>query len=205
MRSGIGRASGLARALGLRSHTYETTSARWYDHNEVLRHLRALCNDPAEMAKLRREWFDTGLSYARNDERLLDDIARAICDGRLTHDDQRQAMVSSSATSSINADTSPMAPPPIDKPATKERPPGAPVAPPPSPEQKKTWIEFCLMDEETDKPISGVDFRIQLTDGSIVNHTTDGAGLIRIDNIDPGQCGIREITETSGAEVARVE
>ena len=53
-------------------------------------------------------------------------------------------------------------------------------------------------------PVSGVAFRIQLTDGSIVKHVTNGAGKIRIDGIDPGVCGIREIAADTGPEVTKV-
>lgn len=68
----------------------------------------------------------------------------------------------------------------------------------------KNWIEFQLVDHQTDEPIANVPFRISLPDGGVSEHTSDGDGMIRIDDLPPGYCDIREIMDKGAFEVVGV-
>jgi len=68
----------------------------------------------------------------------------------------------------------------------------------------KNWIEFQLVDHETDEPIANVPFRISLPDGAVAEHTSDGNGMIRIDDLPPGYCDIKAILDRDGFEVVRL-
>ena len=70
---------------------------------------------------------------------------------------------------------------------------------------KQTWIEFELLDDQTDKPLSGVPFSIRLPNGKTVTKSTNAAGVIRIDDVPPGVCDVQKIADDSGLEVMRVE
>ena len=56
-------------------------------------------------------------------------------------------------------------------------------------EQKKSWIEIEMVDED-DKPVPGETYRITLPDDSVAEGTLDGEGCARIDGIDPGTCKV---------------
>jgi hypothetical protein len=49
------------------------------------------------------------------------------------------------------------------------------------------WIEVQLIDE-ADEPIAGVAYRIELSDHSVRTGTTNGAGVLRYENIPGGTC-----------------
>jgi len=177
----------------------------------MMRRLRGSKLDPVEMASIRRWSYEQGLSVGRTDDQLLCEIARAACDGRITMTEGQtfgSQSLAGGGGSTTRDDLTPqqdkpgLRPGPTPRPQNSSSRPALPL--PPTAAETKTWIEFRLLDETTDKPVSGVAFRIQLTDGSIVEQITDAAGLIRIDGIDPGVCGIREIAEDTGSEVTRV-
>lgn len=183
---------------------------RVHDCDEALRMLRGSKLDNAEMASIRRWVYEQGFSIPRTDELLLVKIAQAVYDGRLAIADRRlvQRRTSGGGGASGASSTQEKTAPKTDRPSGRvpkprsEQPDQEPMPKPTPP--TKTWIEFYLLDEVTGKPISGVAFRIQLTDGSIVMHTTNGTGKIRIDGVDPGICGIREIAADTGPEVTEV-
>lgn len=164
------------------------------------------------MAEIRRWSYEQGFGVSRTDEQLLAKIAQAACDGHIVLSERRthqsrsgivgggghaksEEPVKERDRSSSSATTTS---------ARHSGPVSTPPTPMPPPAKTKTWIEFRLLDEITGEPITGVTFRIELTDGAVVNRMTDGSGLIRIDEIDPGTCGIREIAEDTGPEVTTV-
>jgi hypothetical protein len=53
----------------------------------------------------------------------------------------------------------------------------------------KTWIEIILEDQD-DKPVAGIKYRLRITDGSVREGELDGKGSTRVDGIDPGMCEI---------------
>lgn len=81
--------------------------------------------------------------------------------------------------------------------------PAAAAVPPPSPkrqpderprertkpEEKKTWIEIELVDEQG-APLPEERYRIRLSDGSIREGTLDANGRARFDRIDAGTCDL---------------
>jgi hypothetical protein len=60
---------------------------------------------------------------------------------------------------------------------------------PPARPKVKTWIAFQLVDDEG-KPVPNTVYKVTLTDGSVVTGTLNEQGLVRFDEIDPGQCQI---------------
>ena len=76
--------------------------------------------------------------------------------------------------------------------------------PPSTNPEPRNWIEFQLVDHETDEPIANVPFRIALPDGAVAEHTSDGNGMIRIDDLPPGYCDIREILDRGAFEVVGI-
>jgi len=58
-----------------------------------------------------------------------------------------------------------------------------------SDEEKKSWIEIEMVDEE-DNPVPGERYEITVPDGSVASGTLDSKGFARIDGIDPGTCQI---------------
>jgi hypothetical protein len=65
-----------------------------------------------------------------------------------------------------------------------------PHKPPEDDEEKKSWIEIELLDEE-DKPVPGERYRITLPDGkTVAEGTLDENGFARVEGIDSGQAKI---------------
>ena len=56
-------------------------------------------------------------------------------------------------------------------------------------EQKHSWIEIELVDEEG-KPVPGEAFKVTLSDGSVYPGTLNEKGFYRIEGIEPGTCQI---------------
>ena len=56
-------------------------------------------------------------------------------------------------------------------------------------EEKKSWIEIELVDEEGN-PVPGEAYKVTLPDGTVDSGTLDDKGLVRIDGIEPGTCKI---------------
>ena len=56
-------------------------------------------------------------------------------------------------------------------------------------EQRTSWIEIKLIDEES-SPIMGEKYRIVLPDGSIMEGQLDSDGKARIERINPGTCKV---------------
>jgi hypothetical protein len=79
--------------------------------------------------------------------------------------------------------------------------PGKDEPPPPPASDEKTWINFEVLDDETEKPVSGVILHLQLTDGRIFKAKTNAAGMIEITDIPAGACGIEYMTDPDSLEV----
>jgi len=62
-----------------------------------------------------------------------------------------------------------------------------------------------VVDDQTGEPVPGVKLKITLPDGAVETHTTDQDGVIVIDDIDPGTCGILKMIDDEAYEVVRVE
>lgn len=191
--------------LGARDRMDRVSRIRPLDRDEALRLLRGSKLDPAEMAEIRRWSFEQGLGVKRTDEGLLAEIAEAACAGRIVLAARRRIVsASDSSGTSAQHDRTETQPDRPIRPARPHRPERPTLPPAPETTEVQTWVEFRLFDETTGEPVSGVGFRIQLPEGTIERHITDGDGLIRIDGIDPGFCGIREIVADTGPEVTKV-
>jgi len=67
--------------------------------------------------------------------------------------------------------------------------PSAPPVPVTRATSKKTWVEFRLIDEDG-SPVPNAAYKVKLPDGSITEGSLNEKGMVRFDNIDPGQCKI---------------
>ena len=56
-------------------------------------------------------------------------------------------------------------------------------------QQKKSWIEIELVDEE-DKPVPGEAYRITVPDGSVAEGTLDEKGFARVEGFEKGNCKV---------------
>ena len=57
-------------------------------------------------------------------------------------------------------------------------------------EKKNSWIEIEMVDKE-DKPVSGMTYRITLSDGkTVAEGTLDDKGCARVNGIEPGSCKV---------------
>jgi len=54
---------------------------------------------------------------------------------------------------------------------------------------KHVWVEIELVDQ-FGKPVPNEPYSIELPDGTTSAGSTDGAGLARVEGIDPGNCKI---------------
>ena len=57
-------------------------------------------------------------------------------------------------------------------------------------EQKTSWIEIKLVDEE-ENPVPGEQYRVELPDDLVAEGTLDEKGFVHIDGIEPGMCNIK--------------
>jgi hypothetical protein len=74
-----------------------------------------------------------------------------------------------------------------------ESPAAEPQAPAKKPPKKssdapvKTWIAVQLIDDRGD-PVPNAAYKVTLPDGSVMNGSLDDQGIVRFDEIDPGEC-----------------
>lgn len=62
----------------------------------------------------------------------------------------------------------------------------------------RSWVEFQLFDDKG-KPVPKAKYKVKIPDGSILDGTLNEEGVVRVDNIDPGQCQIT-FTEFEGEQ-----
>jgi hypothetical protein len=55
---------------------------------------------------------------------------------------------------------------------------------------KKTWVEFRVVDDETGKPIQGIELTIKLPDGRIEKQKTNEGGFVEINDTAEGECEV---------------
>ncbi|GAG36590.1 unnamed protein product, partial [marine sediment metagenome] len=59
-------------------------------------------------------------------------------------------------------------------------------------EKRKTFVEFQLLDAtEQRNPVPGEKVRVRLPDGSVHESVTNAQGIVRFDDIDPGNAEIQ--------------
>jgi len=56
-------------------------------------------------------------------------------------------------------------------------------------EEKKSWIEIELVDEEKN-PVAGEKYEIELPDGKIAKGTLDNKGYARVEGFESGNCKV---------------
>ena len=179
MRADRGTAS--LRRLLSRTH-FRPANIHLMTDEEVLRTLTRLVS-VGEIQVAPTRWWSREYSRANGgaDGRAVTTGGKAVTSSAVTTDEWRGQPMSSAST-------------PIDRPF----PPASQQTDP------KNWIEFQLVDHETDEPIANVPFRISLPDGGVAEHTSDGNGMIRIDDLPPGFCDIQEIMDKGAFEVVGV-
>lgn len=74
-----------------------------------------------------------------------------------------------------------------------------------APQVTANWVEFRIVDDETDQPLADVRIRIKLPTGESQEHTTDANGVVRIDDVPEGTCDIEKILDPHASEVVQVE
>lgn len=62
--------------------------------------------------------------------------------------------------------------------------------------ERPTWIEIAVIDANGE-PITGRPYRLRLPDGSVRKGTLDARGMIRFDDVDPGDCTLELLDESS--------
>jgi hypothetical protein len=55
--------------------------------------------------------------------------------------------------------------------------------------KSKDWIDFCLVDGDG-RPIPGIRYRLDSSDGGSAEGVTDENGCAGADGLDPGKCRI---------------
>jgi hypothetical protein len=73
----------------------------------------------------------------------------------------------------------------------EEAPAAASAKAPPKPLPKLHWVEFKVVDDETGRPIEGIELTIKLPDGRTEVRTTNAGGLIEINDTLMGECQVR--------------
>jgi len=146
--------------------------------------LRALGRDTWSMAALRRLHAET-LGRASicdtSDEAVLEALALRMVTGALK---VRSVLV-------------PELPLPVG--SLVAAPPPPPPEPPPEP--PPTWFEVLVLFADTGEPVPKLKLKIQQPKGDVADHTTDDAGLIRIDGIKKaGDCVVS--SDVKGAKRA---
>ncbi len=72
-------------------------------------------------------------------------------------------------------------------------------------EDSQSVFAVRVVDDETGQPIAGVKLAIRVPDGEVETHVTDGNGMIRIDDLEPGTCDILAMDDAEAYEVVGVE
>jgi hypothetical protein len=55
---------------------------------------------------------------------------------------------------------------------------------------EETWIEVLVVDDD-DRPVAGVEYEIELSDGRVRRGKTSEHGILRYDGMPPGSCKVK--------------
>jgi hypothetical protein len=180
------RQTGRRERLVLSPHPILTgTPVRIGSQDRALALLRELGRDTWAMAALRRlhaEALGRASICGMSDEAVLSALALRLATGELKvrSVDVPLATVPAGAV--------------LDAP-----PPPSPAAPQPA--EQSTWFEVQVLFADTGAPVPKLRLKIKLPKGDTADHTTDDAGLIRIDGIKKaGECTVS--SDVKGAKRA---
>ena len=159
----------------------DVTAARLY--------IRRLGLDPTTMSSLRRVAANSPgvLSAGATDDEVIDWLAIRLHRRQLYLLDlgERRALA---------------APAGEDQPEEGKKP-----APPPPIKQKTHWIKFKIQDEVTGQPMPNVTMQIRLPNNSLVNRTTNAAGMIEIVGLASGTCDVEQVTDSDALAITKVQ
>jgi len=71
-------------------------------------------------------------------------------------------------------------------------------------EENSRWIAFQVNDEKSGAPISNMEIKVQMPDGSIRKFYTDGQGLVKIEALSYGPFHILEVNHPDILAVASI-
>src|SRR5438128_5319024 len=144
--------------------------------DDARRYLQDYAHDPGSLAQMRTILAEDahGIDVWRlDDAEVLDEMASRVSLHRLTIAEELDE---------------PM--PAVPEPQSASSSSAAP--PPELPRSKKlTWIEFQVVWDESGKPVKNVRLVVKTPDGVENFHDTNSEGLVRIDELDPGNCDVR--------------
>jgi hypothetical protein len=148
---------------------------KFRDVGEALFFLRRFREDPAQIAMLRSIFAKKcGPAQPVDVDDLLRRIAALLANGRLTLLSSPR-MGASVVTEEVTKEI-----------VKQNAPPSSERAPAP----KQSWVEFRVLDDETGKPIKGIEITVKLPDGRIEKLKTDEGGYIEINDTLKGECEI---------------
>lgn len=77
----------------------------------------------------------------------------------------------------------------VESPAAEQQSPAKKPPKKSSDAPVKTWVAVQLIDDRGD-PVPGAAYKVTLPDGSVMSGSLDDQGMVRFDEIDPGQCQV---------------
>ena len=201
--------SGTQKVEILRSHELDSddTPMEFGDRLLTLDLLRGFMHDPLNMVTLRSalaELIPVTDIFRLTDEEVLQQfawqISRRYFELVLRVEELPRLVGPGTSSDDSEADSETAAE--EEAPATSAAPIATAV---PEEEEETDWIEFRVVDDETDQPVSGIGLKIKLPAGETKDYTTDSNGIVHIDDLPPGTCDIVEITDPDASEVVQVE
>jgi len=72
-------------------------------------------------------------------------------------------------------------------------------------EEEPNWIEFFLLDDESNDPFANVPIKLSMSNGRTKVLNTDSNGRIRINDLPEGLCNIEDILDECGLEVIAIQ
>jgi hypothetical protein len=145
--------------------------------DDARRYLQDYAHDPGSVSQMRLILAEDahGVDVSRlDDSEVLDELAARVSHNRLIIaeelDDPLPIVHEPEAASSSSS-----AAPPPELPRSK----------------KLTYIEFKVVWDENGEPVKNVRLVVKTPDGVENYHDTNSEGLVRIDELDPGNCDVR--------------
>ena len=150
--------------------------------------LRKLAQDPVAMVALRRVTAETpgAVPAGASDAAVLDWLAVRLVRQQLFLGDlgERRALPAPSGEEEEEQKKPKPAPPPI---------------------KKTHWVKFKVQDDVTGEPVPNVKLKIRLPNNSLVDRTTDADGMIAIDGLGGGTCGVEAVTDSDALAVTKAQ